>query len=80
MTRELVRHEQHRERLEYIKRLVTKCNVKKKRYGSLYGSQYLKSGIVWHQTSWKNLTIRCQGELQILSKQREIQRNTDFMM
>ena len=29
---------------------------------------------------WKNFTILCQGEFQILLKQREMQRNTDFMM
>ena len=27
-----------------------------------------------------NFKIQCQGELQILLKQREMQRNTDFMM
>ena len=26
----------------------------------------MKRGIVQHQTPWKNLTIQCQGELQIL--------------
>ena len=37
-------------------------------------------GIVKHRTSWKNFTIQCQGEKQILLKKREAQRNTDFMM
>ena len=35
--------------------------------------------MVYHKTSWKNFTIQCQGELQILLKQREVQHNTDFM-
>ena len=60
-----------------IKRLVTKYHVKKKRCRS----QYVKRGIMLHRTSRKNLTLQCQGELQILLKQKgEIQRNTDFMM
>ena len=63
-----------------MKRLVTKCHVKKKRCGSQYGSQYVKHGIVKNQTSWKNVKNQFQGELQILLKQREIQRNTDFLM
>ena len=29
---------------------------------------------------WKNFTIQCQGEFQILLEQREVQRNIDFMM
>ena len=44
------------------------------------GSEYVKRCIVKHQTSWENLTIQCQGEMQILLNRREVQRNTDFMM
>ena len=36
MTKEFARLEYHRERLEYTKRLVTKCHVKKKRCGNQY--------------------------------------------
>ena len=56
-------------------RLLTKCCVKKR-----CGSEYVKHGIVYQRRSWKNFTIQCQGELQILLKQTEVKRNTDCMM
>ena len=42
MTMELAIHEYHIDRLEYMKRLVTKCHVKRK----MCGSQYVERGIV----------------------------------
>ena len=67
MAREFARHESHRQRLEYNKKiLVTKCHVKKKRYGSEY-----ECG-----------TKRPDRILQFNAKekQRVVQRNTDIMM
>ena len=43
-------------------------------------SEYVRPGIMRHRTSWKNFTIQCQAELKISLKQRDVQRNTDFIM
>ena len=40
----------------------------------------MEASIVLHRTSLKSFTIQWPGELQILLKQREVQRNIDFMM
>ena len=36
----------------------------------------MERGLLKQKTSWKNFTTQCQGELQILLKKREVQRNT----
>ena len=67
MAREFARHDSHRQRLEYNKKiLVTECHVKKKRCGSEY-----ECG-----------TERPDRILQFNAKekQRVVQRNTDIMM
>ena len=55
-----------------MKSLVIKCCVK----NGL--NEYVKRGIVYHQTLLKNFT-KCQEEMQILLRQRELQRNTGFI-
>ena len=59
------------------KEIGNQMQCKKKK---ICGSEYVKHCIEKHRTSWKNFTIQCQGELQILLKKMEAQRNTDFMM
>ena len=67
MTREYARHEYHRERLEYNEEIGNHMPCKKEEK--------------WKPVceAWCSVAPN-QGELQILLKQREIQRNADFMM
>ena len=43
-------------------------------------SEYVRRELMKHRLSLKNFTIQCQAELKILLKQRDVQRNTDFMV
>ena len=72
MARKFARHESHRQRLEYNKKDIGNwmpCKIIDVEASMSVASNVLK----------KN-TIQCQGEVQILSKQRVVQRNTDIMM
>ena len=76
MTMEFAGHESHRKRLEYNEEIGNKMSCK-------IEEMWQPVCKAWYSVAMnvlENFTIQCQGELQILLKQMEMQRNTDFMI
>ena len=66
--------------IETVSNIMKKKIVNQMLCKKICESKYVKREITKHRTSWKNFTIQCQAELKIFLKQRDVQRNTDFMM
>ena len=76
MTKEFAEHESQRKRLEYNEEIGNQTPCKKE-------EMWKRVCKAWYSVALnvlENFTIQCQGELQILLKQMEMQRNTDFMI
>ena len=66
--------------IETVSNIMKKKIVNQMSCNKICECEYVRRGIMKHRTSWKSFTIQYQAELKILLKQRDVQRNTDFML